>query len=234
VLALATASDQHDAARVAAHLGLFDRVFASDGSTNLKSRRKAVALTAAFPGGFVYAGNESPDLAVWAAAAGAVVANAPRNVMRQAEARFAVEKIFPRQAGVAYSFWASLVAHPEVRQFLRFLAVGATCTGLQYVILVLLVEIAKQPKFWSAAAAYLCGLIASYLLNRAFTFAGTQTHFGKTFAKFVLLGVSGLTLNMAIFTALTYVGFYYLLAQVIATGLVLIWNYAWSKLVVFR
>lgn len=233
-MVLATGSDRSDAERVAKFLGLFDRVFASDGSANLKSHRKAAVLKTAYPDGFIYAGNERADLPVWAAAAGAVVANAPRDLMRRAETRFAIEKKFPREAGVAYSFWASIIADADVRQFLAFLAVGATCTALQYVVLVLLVEAAKQPKFWSAAAGYLCGLVASYLLNRRFTFAGTQSHFGKAFAKFFLMGLSGLTLNMAIFTALTFVGIYYLLAQVVATGLVLIWNYTWSRLVVFR
>lgn len=234
ILALATASDQRDAERVATHLGLFDRVFASDGSVNLKSRRKAAALVAAYPQGFVYAGNESADLRVWAAAAGAVVANSPSNVARKAAARFTVEKTFPRTPGTAGSFFSTLAAHAEVRQFLRFLIVGATATSVQYVVLILLVEIAKQPQFWSAVAAYLCGLVASYLFNRRFTFAGTQTHFGKAFAKFFVVAITGLGLNMAIFAALTSAGVYYLLAQVVATGLVLIWNYAGSKLFVFR
>ncbi len=234
VLVLATASDQRDAERVAAHLGLFDRVFASDGSVNLKSRRKATALTAAYPEGFDYAGNESADLAVWAAASGAVLANAPSDVVRQAAARFTIEKTFPRLPGAGGSFFSTLAAHAEVRQFLRFLIVGATATSVQYAVLILLVEGAKEPKFWSAVAAYLCGLVASYLFNRRFTFAGTQTHFGLAFAKFFAVAIVGLGLNMAIFAALTSAGFYYLLAQVVATGLVLIWNYAGSKLFVFR
>ena len=56
-IVLASASDRSAVEAVAKHVGLFDRVFASDGRTNLKSRRKAEALRAAFPQGFVYAGN---------------------------------------------------------------------------------------------------------------------------------------------------------------------------------
>jgi len=94
-IVLATATDQREARRIADHLGLFRRVFASDGEVNLKSSRKAAALRAAFPRGFVYAGNEVADLAVWAAAKAAVVVNAPPNILRKAERRFKVEKIFP-------------------------------------------------------------------------------------------------------------------------------------------
>lgn len=52
-LALATATDRKIADDIAAHVGVFDDVFASDGVTNLKSARKGEALSAAYPEGFV-------------------------------------------------------------------------------------------------------------------------------------------------------------------------------------
>lgn len=95
-IALATAFDRAGAEAVAKHLGCFDRVFASDGVVNLKSRRKAEALAAAYPLGFVYAGNERADLAVWAAAKAAVVVNAAAALEREAARRFEVERVFRR------------------------------------------------------------------------------------------------------------------------------------------
>src|SRR5262245_24488337 len=74
-LVLATASDVKAAQPVAAHVGLFERVFASDGVTNLKSRNKGEALARAFPEGFVYAGNAGADLDVWTRASRAVLVN---------------------------------------------------------------------------------------------------------------------------------------------------------------
>ncbi len=66
---LATASNQKLADAVAAHLGLFDEVMASDDTTNLKGQTKADALTAAFgETGFAYVGDAAADLPVWAAA----------------------------------------------------------------------------------------------------------------------------------------------------------------------
>lgn len=96
-IVLASASDRSAADAVAAHLGLFDRVFASDGRTNLKSRRKAQALAAAFPQGFVYAGNERADLRVWEAAAAVVPVNCDAGLERACRARFAVECCFTRE-----------------------------------------------------------------------------------------------------------------------------------------
>ncbi|WP_407530132.1 UbiA family prenyltransferase [Methylobacterium oryzisoli] len=67
---LATATDRQHAEGIAAHLGVFDRVIASDGTQNLASNAKAQALVALFgQQGFDYIGNGSDDLAVWAEAA---------------------------------------------------------------------------------------------------------------------------------------------------------------------
>ena len=71
---LASASDASLVQRLAADHALSERIFASDGVTNLKGRRKAKALVAAFgEEGFDYAGNERTDLAVWEHAENALV-----------------------------------------------------------------------------------------------------------------------------------------------------------------
>ncbi|MFN0115850.1 MAG: UbiA family prenyltransferase [Paracoccaceae bacterium] len=71
---LASAADETLVKRLAADYALSDRVFASDGRTNLKGSRKAAALVAEFgEGGFDYAGNSHADLAVWEKAGGAIV-----------------------------------------------------------------------------------------------------------------------------------------------------------------
>lgn len=95
-IVLATAFDQAGADAVAQHIGLFDQVLASNGLTNLKSHAKAAALTAAFPDGFAYAGNERADLAVWRAAKAAVIVNASSGLVRRARAAFNVERVFER------------------------------------------------------------------------------------------------------------------------------------------
>ena len=76
---------------------LFDAVYASDGRVNLKSRRKAAALSEAFPDGFVYAGNERADLKVWEASAFAVLVNTSGPLTRQCQARFKIERHFARE-----------------------------------------------------------------------------------------------------------------------------------------
>lgn len=68
-LVLATASDEHIARRIAAHLGMFDEVLASDGRRNLKGAAKCHALVERFgERGFDYLGDGVADGEVRAAA----------------------------------------------------------------------------------------------------------------------------------------------------------------------
>jgi 4-hydroxybenzoate polyprenyltransferase len=64
-LILATASDEILANRVAAHLGIFDEVLASNGSLNLKGSRKAIVLHERFGAAFDYAGDSAADWEIW-------------------------------------------------------------------------------------------------------------------------------------------------------------------------
>src|SRR4051794_29981438 len=70
---LVSAADSELADQVAAHLGIFAGVIASDGRLNLKGEAKAERLVALFGrNGFDYAGDSSADLPVWKAARHAI------------------------------------------------------------------------------------------------------------------------------------------------------------------
>lgn len=84
---LATAADALLADRLASRLPWIDQVLASDGEHNLKGANKAELLRKTFPEGFIYAGDSTSDLAVWADAAGVITVNA-REAVRAAAARF--------------------------------------------------------------------------------------------------------------------------------------------------
>ena len=72
---LATAADRHLAERVAAHLGIFAGVLASDGATNLAGGNKLAAFRAQFGDTFCYIGNASPDTELLKACESPMVAN---------------------------------------------------------------------------------------------------------------------------------------------------------------
>ncbi|MDX8521893.1 UbiA family prenyltransferase [Mesorhizobium dulcispinae] len=82
-IVLATGTPRKFAEAIAAHLGIFDRVLATDGSHNLTSARKRASLVAAYgDGGFDYAGNSRHDLKVFDGARNAIVVAPDRGAQR--------------------------------------------------------------------------------------------------------------------------------------------------------
>jgi 4-hydroxybenzoate polyprenyltransferase len=79
---LATAADRRLAEAVAASMGLFSGVFASENGVNLKGQVKADRLIAEFgPRGFDYIGNAEADLPTWRAARTPIAAAAPAGLI---------------------------------------------------------------------------------------------------------------------------------------------------------
>ena len=82
-LYLATASDGALAERVAAYVGIFDGVLASDGKTNLAGENKLAAFHDRFGDDFCYIGNALPDAVLLASCRTPMVAN-PLSALRSA------------------------------------------------------------------------------------------------------------------------------------------------------
>ncbi|GAM98686.1 hypothetical protein U91I_02321 [alpha proteobacterium U9-1i] len=118
-------------------------------------------------------------------------------------------------------------------QFVRFLIVGAIATSAHYTVLIVLREVFGVDPVIGTVIGYATGTIVSYLLNRRFTFE-TRPAFGRGLAKFVLVNVVGAGLNAMIVWLATSVGAHYMVGQVIATGLVFVFNFAAARYFVFR
>ena len=84
---LATASPRAWADGIAAHLGVFDTVLATENTLNLSAANKAARLTALYGNkGFDYAGNGSADIPVWAAAHSGLVVSSSSKLLAKAQA----------------------------------------------------------------------------------------------------------------------------------------------------
>ncbi len=132
-LYLASASDRRYVEPLAAHLGLFDGVFASDGHRNLAGPAKAQRLCEAFgEGGFDYVGDALVDMAVWDRAAGVLVV-APSPALRQTVcARFPHAEVIGEHIIQPKDWVKALRLHQWLKNLLIFvplLAAHAINTG---------------------------------------------------------------------------------------------------------
>lgn len=126
------------------------------------------------------------------------------------------------------------VTHIDPARFIRFAVVGGIASVIQFSILVALVELAHANKLIANAVGFIFAATANYLMNRYFTFSGTQSHMGYGMMKFAVTSVIGLAVNTIIFQTLMSFGVWYVIAWVLATGLTMIWNYSAARLIVFR
>ncbi|MES2352824.1 MAG: GtrA family protein [Pseudomonadota bacterium] len=119
-------------------------------------------------------------------------------------------------------------------QFVSFAGVGAVATGVHYLILISLVQASGVNPTLASAIGALAGAFVSYTLNYRYTFRSTASH-AVSLAKFFIIAGVGLLLNSLVMWIGTS-GFHmhYLLSQIIATGLVLIWNFAGNRFWTFR
>ncbi|MBF5041850.1 MULTISPECIES: UbiA family prenyltransferase [Myxococcaceae] len=119
-LVLATAADRRVADAVAQHLGLFERVHASEGGVNLRGARKLASLRSSLGADFHYAGNERDDLAVWRECAGSVVVNAPGGVVRAAQALGRPVQVFQGPRARARTWLKAVRVHQWAKNLLLF------------------------------------------------------------------------------------------------------------------
>ncbi|WP_340109634.1 UbiA family prenyltransferase [Pikeienuella sp. HZG-20] len=123
-LLLVTAADRRIAHRVADHLGLFDEILSSDGSTNLKGGVKAAALVRRFgKDGFVYAGDAKSDLAVWRVAAAAIVVSRNKRLLRRVEKIAPILATFTPGAGGPLAAVRALRPYQWVKNVLVFVPI---------------------------------------------------------------------------------------------------------------
>jgi len=122
---LATGADRELAERVAAHLGIFDGVLASDGAHNLTGKRKLARFREHFAGGeFDYIGNAMPDLELLAASVAPKVANpslALRSSLRSRGVR--VDQCFEDRAPILPSIIRAIRVHQWAKNVLIFIPV---------------------------------------------------------------------------------------------------------------
>lgn len=114
---------------------------------------------------------------------------------------------------------------PLITQAGSFVWVGLLATSAHFITLALLVEHAITGPVLGSVLGACTGAVVSYSLNRLFTFDSTRSHAGAV-PRFMVVALGAFGLNALIMEVLVHLfDLYYLLAQVGATGLTLVWTF---------
>jgi putative flippase GtrA len=116
-------------------------------------------------------------------------------------------------------------------QFARFLIVGGIATALQYAILFALTAAGIQPLV-ASSIGFVASAVANYTLNRRFTFR-SDVKYVTGLERFSIIAGVGLALNAMVMAAGISLGIHYVPSQVVATAVVLLWNFQVNRLWTF-
>jgi putative flippase GtrA len=116
-----------------------------------------------------------------------------------------------------------------LRQFIAFSGVGVVAAVAHYGVLIALVEIGRITPVIATLWGFVAGAIVSYVLNRRFTFQSDRPH-RSAVPRFLAVTAGGFVLNgVAMWILNEQWGVPYLVAQVVATGIVLFWNFTANR-----
>ena len=120
-----------------------------------------------------------------------------------------------------------------VKQFIYFSGIGIVGTSGHYLTLVLLVELLNLKPQFATTFGFIIGALINYILNYRYTFRSTKQH-RETLTKFLIIAVFGALINFAImYVGTTHTGIHYLIVQITATSIVLLWNFTLNKVWTF-
>ena len=117
---------------------------------------------------------------------------------------------------------------PAHAAFVRYAVVGALATAAHWALLALLVEGAATPAWAASGGGAVLGAQVAFWGNRRITFAH-RGPLGPAWLRFMGTALLGAGLGMALVAAGVTFGLHYLLAQALATAVVLVLGFAVNR-----
>lgn len=120
-------------------------------------------------------------------------------------------------------------------QLFRYGFVGGAAFVVDYATLFVLTNNVGVQYLWSAAIAFVLGLVANYLLSISWVFRnrGSLSRW-QEFLFFAVIGVVGLGFNELIMYACTdLMHIHYMVSKLISTSIVFFWNFFARKYLLF-
>lgn len=120
-------------------------------------------------------------------------------------------------------------------QFARFLVVGGLSFSIDYGLFTVLYALGV-PHLVASATSFSLSVIVNYILSRKYVFnSSAEVNVAKEFSFYVLLNVVALGLNtVVLYVCVDLVGMSPFVGKIIATAVVLIYNFVSRKILLER
>ncbi|MEE0059990.1 MAG: GtrA family protein [Acutalibacteraceae bacterium] len=122
-------------------------------------------------------------------------------------------------------------------QFFRYVFVGGIATVVDLGVLFVLTDFANIYHLISAIIAFVAGLITNFFLSKLLVFKSNEARVNAfmEFVTYAIIGVIGLGITELIMFILTDCNnLHYMLSKIIATMIVLAWNYIARKMIIYK
>ena len=175
-ITLATGTDCHIANNISKHLGVFGKVFASDGNINLTGKRKMQVLEREYgKEGFDYAGNSTVDLSIWQSAQGAIVISNSKRLIEAVRKVTCIRAVFPGNQGTFLKMVQSLRPIFWATNLLVVVPYAVTHTFTWSIVM---------EKVFPAFLAFSLVAAGAYILDDLFDLQNNRRHPQKKFRPF--------------------------------------------------
>lgn len=120
------------------------------------------------------------------------------------------------------------------KEFFCFSCVGVIGTCAHYLVLIVLTQLFHVYPVAASTCGFVAGAFVNYIFNYRWTFRSEKSH-KDAMPKFFFIAIVGLFFNAGIMELLIQsIKIHYLISQIVATGVVLLWNFTGNKIWTFK
>ncbi|MGB2885154.1 MAG: glycosyltransferase family 2 protein, partial [Dehalococcoidia bacterium] len=118
----------------------------------------------------------------------------------------------------------------KIKRFIKFCIVGASGFCVNLGLLAIFVEVVGMHKVWAQIPSYQISILTNFMFNDFWTFSDRRTPGLKSFliraVKFNMVSQVGWGINISVYyVALNVAGIYYIVSQIIAIAVAMMWNF---------
>jgi putative flippase GtrA len=126
-----------------------------------------------------------------------------------------------------------MVKQISTTTFSRFVMIGAASSGVQYLIMFVLIRETRMQAVTASGIGFVVSAIANFLMNSRLNFR-SKGPYVSTVPRFFATASAGLGINSAVLFMLGSIGIQTAAAQILTTAVVMFWNYIVNALWTFK